>query len=102
MPLGSGDSPALHKDIIRFGSLQCTKNALKNVCDVKEVTPEIVVYRMSQTRILDYLRSKVTRLSAPEVLEISRSTIRDLAKDGLMEDGKESLLQGMDYFMSLT
>ncbi|KAG6885970.1 hypothetical protein C0993_006897 [Termitomyces sp. T159_Od127] len=89
----SDDGPALHKDIIRFGSLQCTKNALKKVCDVKEITPEIVVYRMSQTRILDYLRSKVTRISAPEVLGISRSTIRELAKDGLMEDGKEALLQ---------
>ncbi|KAG6881527.1 hypothetical protein C0992_000891, partial [Termitomyces sp. T32_za158] len=48
---------------------------------------------MSQTRVLDYFRSKVARLSAPEVLEISKSTIRDLAKDGLMEDGKEDLLQ---------
>ncbi|KAG5720048.1 Ribonuclease H2 subunit B [Termitomyces sp. T112] len=92
-PGNPDDVSALDKDIIRFGSLQCTKDTLKNICDVKEVTPEITVFRMSQTRVLDYLRSKATRLSAPEALEVSRSTIRDLAKDGLMEDGKEALLQ---------
>ncbi|KAG5341429.1 hypothetical protein C0989_010539 [Termitomyces sp. Mn162] len=97
-PGNPDDASALDRDIIRFGSLQCTKDTLKNICDVKEVTPEITVFRMSQTRVLDYLRSKATRLSAPEALEVSRSTIRDLAKDGLMEDGKEALLQSTNSF----
>ncbi|KAG6903090.1 hypothetical protein C0995_006277 [Termitomyces sp. Mi166 len=87
------DAPTLDKDILRFGSLQCTTDALKRVCDVKEITPEIVVYRMSQTKILSYLRAKATRLSALEVLEVSKTTTRDLAKDGLMEEGKDALLQ---------
>ncbi|KAG6920293.1 hypothetical protein DXG01_005062 [Tephrocybe rancida] len=89
----SNDAPLLEKDIIGLGSIQCAKDALRNVCDVKEISPEIVVYRLSQPKVLDYLRSKVTRLSAPDALEVSKSTIRALAKDGLMEDGKEALLQ---------
>lgn len=59
-----------------------------------EITPEIVVYRYSPVRVLEYLRVKVVRLSAQEVFEGSRTLIRGLAKDGLMEDGKEDLLEG--------
>ena len=59
-----------------------------------EITEDITVYRYSQERTLKYLRSKVLRLSEPKTLEISRSIIRDLAKDGLMEDGNEELLKG--------
>ncbi|KAG6831699.1 hypothetical protein H0H92_008342 [Tricholoma furcatifolium] len=81
------------KDIIGFGSLSCARDALRNLCDVKEISPEIVVYRFSQPRTLEYLRSKVTRLSSPNALEVSKSITRTLAKDGLMEDGKEALLQ---------
>ncbi|KAG5648607.1 hypothetical protein DXG03_003218 [Asterophora parasitica] len=92
--IGETDDASISaKDIIRFGSLACVEDALKSICDVKEITPEIVVYRMSQPKVLTYLRNKVSRLSAPEALEVSRTTIRNLARDGLMEDGKEVLLQ---------
>jgi ribonuclease H2 subunit B len=53
-----------------------------------------VVYRYSPTKVLEYLRIKVARLARPEVFERSRTLIRGLAKDGLMEDGKEDLLEG--------
>ena len=59
-----------------------------------EITENITVYRYSQERALGYLRSKVLRLSEPKTLEISRSITRNLAKDGLMEDGNEELLKG--------
>ena len=42
---------------------------------------------------MEYLRAKVTRLATAEVFEGSRTLLRNLAKDGLMEDGKENLLQ---------
>lgn len=70
-----------------------TKPSSSSRC-VTEITSEIVVYRISLPRILEYLQAKVVRLATSEVLEISRTTIRGLAKDGLMEDGKETLLQG--------
>ncbi|KAF8070633.1 ribonuclease H2, subunit B [Lyophyllum atratum] len=86
-------SPILCRDILRFGSLAGVKDALKHLCDVKEITPEITVYRLSLPKVLEYLCAKVTRLSALEVLEVSTTAIRGLAKDGLMEDGRETLLQ---------
>lgn len=45
---------------------------------------------------MDYLRAKVARLATPQVFEGSRTLIRGLAKDGLMEDGKENLLEGKE------
>ncbi|EPQ57284.1 hypothetical protein GLOTRDRAFT_115274 [Gloeophyllum trabeum ATCC 11539] len=80
------------RDLETFASLDCAKAAMKNACEVKEITPEIVVYRYSQAHLVEYLRKKVARLSRPEVFESSRTLIRGLAKDGLMDDGKEHLL----------
>lgn len=59
-----------------------------------EITQEITVYRYSAPRLLEYLRAKVARLATAEVFESSRTLIRNLARDGLMEDGKEALLEG--------
>ncbi len=38
------------------------------------------------------MRSKVARLSSSDTLIGSQTVIRNLAKEGLMEDGKEELL----------
>lgn len=47
--------------------------------------------------LVDYLRKKVTRLVAVNEFRESLTVIRLLAKDGLMEDGKEALLDGELY-----
>lgn len=47
--------------------------------------------------IVDYLRKKVTRLVAANDFLESLTVVRLLAKDGLMEDGKEALLKGEPY-----
>jgi hypothetical protein len=98
-------------DVQRLGTLGCIKSALGRMCDVKgssrsfvashsyshynlaEITPEIVVYRYSTPKLVEYLRVKVARLVASGALETSKMVIRSLAKDGLMDDGKEDLLQ---------
>ncbi|KAJ7602260.1 ribonuclease H2, subunit B [Roridomyces roridus] len=80
-------------DVMRFTSLRCCQPALKRICDVKEITEEITVYRFSPEKTVAYLRTKVERLSTPETTELSRTLIRNLAKDGLMEDGREELLK---------
>ncbi|KAJ7200492.1 ribonuclease H2, subunit B [Mycena rebaudengoi] len=79
-------------DVLHFTSMGCCQDALKRVCDVKEITSEIIVYRYSPAKVVEYLRVKITRLSTPEMVEVSRTIVRSLAKDGLMEDGKEDLL----------
>ncbi|KAJ7702974.1 ribonuclease H2, subunit B [Mycena rosella] len=81
------------EDVLQFTSLECCQSALSRVCDVKEITEDITVYRFSPEKVVQYLRVKVQRLSVPETVEVSRTLIRNLAKDGLMEDGKESLLE---------
>lgn len=44
--------------------------------------------------LVDHLRKKITRLVAANDFRESLTVIRLLAKDGLMEDGKETLLEG--------
>ncbi|KAJ7680532.1 ribonuclease H2, subunit B [Mycena polygramma] len=80
-------------DVLQFATLECCRNALKRVCDVKEITEDITVYRFSPEKVVQYLRVKVERLSTAETVEASRTMVRGLARDGLMEDGKEMLLE---------
>ena len=47
--------------------------------------------------LVDYLRMKVCRLAATNCFGESLTVVRLLAKDGLMEDGKEALLEGELY-----
>jgi ribonuclease H2 subunit B len=58
-----------------------------------DITPDLTVYRYSEDKVMEYLQAKVSRLSKHAVAEKSRSIIRGLAKDGLMDDGKEDLLE---------
>jgi hypothetical protein len=44
--------------------------------------------------LVDYLKKKTTRLVAANDFGESLTVVRLLAKDGLMEDGKEALLEG--------
>ena len=46
--------------------------------------------------MMEYLQAKVSRLSKAAVAEKSRTIIRSLAKDGMMDDGKEDLLERRD------
>ncbi|KAF9482144.1 hypothetical protein BDN70DRAFT_829760 [Pholiota conissans] len=80
------------QDILRFCSLACISKSLYSICEVKEISTEIIVYRYSSTKILEYMRSKVTRLSTSLALEASPTMVRSLAKDGLMDDGQDELL----------
>ena len=46
--------------------------------------------------MMEYLQAKVSRLSKAAVAGKSRTIIRNLAKDGMMDDGKEDLLERRD------
>ncbi|KAM5531576.1 hypothetical protein V8D89_014745 [Ganoderma adspersum] len=90
----SGNSEPLLSpdDVQRLSSLRCVQAAMRHVCEYKEITAEVVVYRYSAERVQTYLRTKVARLSQKDVSELSRTLTRGFAKDGLMEDGKEDTL----------
>ena len=47
--------------------------------------------------LVDYLRKKVNRVATVNDFGESLMVVRLLAKDGLMEDGKEALLEGEVY-----
>jgi ribonuclease H2 subunit B len=59
------------------------------------LAPDTAVYRYSKEKAIQYLRKKVDRLVESKALEQSRTIIRTLARDGLMDDGKEDLLKGV-------
>ncbi|KAL6310361.1 ribonuclease H2, subunit B [Sparassis latifolia] len=80
-------------DILHLLSFTCIQGAMKHLCEVKEITADIVVYRYTPAKVQDYLRLKVGRLASPEIFEGSRTLTRNLAKEGLMDDGKEALLE---------
>ncbi|SJK97487.1 related to Sulfate adenylyltransferase [Armillaria ostoyae] len=87
-------------DITSFVEMDCTRRALRHVCEMKgeflrssgQVASDITVYRFSPTKVVDYVRKKVDHMSSFPVIEMSRSITRNLAKDGLLDDGKEKLL----------
>lgn len=98
------------EDVMKFIAFECTKKAMKRICDVKgkpdglrtapfltqnvtEITPEITVFRYSPEKLLQELRKKVAALSVPRITEMSRCLVRSLAKDALMEDKNENLLE---------
>jgi ribonuclease H2 subunit B len=57
-----------------------------------EITSDIHVYRFSIQKLVEYLRVKVERIATPDVFECCKTLIRGLARQGLVEDGKEALL----------
>ncbi|KAJ3896757.1 ribonuclease H2, subunit B [Lentinula edodes] len=85
------------KDVATFASMNCCKDALTRICDSQELPPDIMVYRFSPTKYVEYLKLKVLNLLEANVFEGSRTLVRSLAKDGLMEDGNEKLLEVAQY-----
>ncbi|KAF4567569.1 hypothetical protein EYR40_006570 [Pleurotus pulmonarius] len=81
------------EDLTRFVELECTKRAMSRVCEVKEISEELTVYRYSQVKTIEFLRQKVATVLSSEEFEQNRTIIRGLAKNGLMEDGNEKLLE---------
>ncbi|KAG8972971.1 hypothetical protein FRC05_009387 [Tulasnella sp. 425] len=82
--------PVSSEDILFLGRLDCVVKAMKRLCEVKEITEDITVYRFSQPNLLSELQAKVTRLSDPTAYSTFRSLERGLAKDGLgTETGEE-------------
>ncbi|KAF8558009.1 hypothetical protein OG21DRAFT_1475189 [Imleria badia] len=81
------------EDVMRFAALECTKGAMKRLCDIKEITADITVFRYSSEKLTQELRRKVATLATPRITEMSKCLVRNLAKDALMEDKNEDLLE---------
>ncbi|KAI0374034.1 hypothetical protein BV20DRAFT_1033454 [Pilatotrama ljubarskyi] len=91
-PAAEGAGSVCASDILHLSSLRCIHSAMRRVCEYKDITPEITVFRYSPERVHNYLRAKVSRLTVENICELSRTLVRNLAKDGLLEDGREALL----------
>ena len=89
---GCDEAPLRSKRLNAF-ALSCLVLLTRHL----EITPEISVYRFSKQILVDYLKKKVARLVAANDFCESLTVVRLLAKDGLMEDGKEALLEGGPY-----
>ncbi|KAF5316905.1 hypothetical protein D9611_003880 [Ephemerocybe angulata] len=81
------------KSIARLADLKCIQDGLRRICETKELSPDMAVYRYSKERAIQYLKRKADRMARSKDLDQSKTIIRNLARDGLMEDGKETLLE---------
>lgn len=52
------------------------------------------MYRYSPDVVVENLKEKVMRLNSQPMFEASKTLTRALAKDGLMDDGKDDILEG--------
>ncbi|KIO31282.1 hypothetical protein M407DRAFT_19661, partial [Tulasnella calospora MUT 4182] len=82
-PTEENSERVLAEDILFLGRLGCVVEAMKRICEVKEITEDITVYRFSRPNLLSALQAKVTRISDPTSYVSIRSLARGLAKDGL-------------------
>lgn len=87
------NSSAQAKSIACLADLKCTQTGLRRVCESKDIGGDTIVYRYSKEKAIQYLKRKVDRLCQAQEVENSRTIIRILARDGLMDDGKETLLE---------
>jgi len=78
-------------DLSRFTALDCVRDAVKRMCDYQDLTDELIVYRYSRVKLLQYLSSKVSHLSQSVVFDTYPSLQRQLAKDGLLDLEKKEL-----------
>ncbi|KAL5528499.1 hypothetical protein ACEPAF_7635 [Sanghuangporus sanghuang] len=79
-------------DILELGRLPCMQEGMRKICDTKDIASDLVVFRYSHSKLLEYLIKKANRLGKGPTVPESRTLERELAKDGLMDDGKEELL----------
>ncbi|KAK7687046.1 hypothetical protein QCA50_009546 [Cerrena zonata] len=82
-----------HSDLTALSTLDCVHTALKRICETKDISSEISVFRYSPECVLQYLQGKVAKLSDSKLLESSQTIVRSLAREGLMEENNEALLK---------
>lgn len=69
---------------------------------MKDINDSISVYRFSQEKFISYLMKKVARLRNAEIQDGSRTLIRVLAKNGLLDEGNEQLLECKLYCLVIS
>ena len=100
------------QDIVQLTTLDCVRDALKRICDSKgssvvlrlllgssqsfshkDVTEELTVYRYSHSKLMENISAKVARLSQSNEFAAYPSLQRQLAKDGLLVEGRDDDLR---------
>ncbi|KZV85867.1 hypothetical protein EXIGLDRAFT_741256 [Exidia glandulosa HHB12029] len=73
-------------DVLHLLRFRCIGEALRRVCDYKELNEDMTVYRFSRQKLVNYARAKVDHLASPDVFSKFRVLVRGLAKEGLADD----------------
>jgi ribonuclease H2 subunit B len=110
---GSKTAAIRGDDVMQLATLDCVHDALRRACDSKgdfcalfgcstpyftilqDVTEELSVYRFSYLKLMQSISAKVAHLSQPSVFDAYPSLQRQLAKNGLLDEGKDELRQGV-------
>ncbi|KAH7108056.1 ribonuclease H2, subunit B [Auriculariales sp. MPI-PUGE-AT-0066] len=89
----SPEQPAY--DILSLHKLRCVHDGMRRICEFKEVTEEITVYRFSEDKLLQYARAKVDHLASPAVFDGFRALRSTLARSCLLglDESKADIVQ---------
>ncbi|CAE6483632.1 unnamed protein product [Rhizoctonia solani] len=81
--ISSYSPPDLHKeDVTAFMALDCVQRALRQLCETKDVPPDITVHRPSTERITAFIKRRMERVvSAQQPAEPSSETVSDPAPE---------------------
>ncbi|TDL25895.1 hypothetical protein BD410DRAFT_783874 [Rickenella mellea] len=79
-------------DILQLCQYESVRQLMGNVCECKVISSELICYRFSRPKLLEYLKKKIDRLGRSALVQKSRTLNRELAKDGLLEVTNEALL----------
>ncbi|KIJ49640.1 hypothetical protein M422DRAFT_777566 [Sphaerobolus stellatus SS14] len=81
------------ENVTRLTNLSSVRKAATRLCESKDITDELTVYRFSRLKLVETLSKKALFLSQSKALEVSQSLQRKLAKDQLLDLGQEKLRQ---------
>ncbi|KAG9095488.1 hypothetical protein FS749_010357 [Ceratobasidium sp. UAMH 11750] len=62
------------KDLSRFLRMDCVQHALRQLCDTKDIAPDVTVQRPSNERILAFLKRRVERVVSAQETPTTDST----------------------------
>lgn len=90
----------LAEDMLLFSRLPVVKRTLEKICQRQDIAPDLAAYKLDDTKMLDLLKAKTSRLSAQETFAASPTLSRLLAKEGVGDgEGISVEVQQGEYIM---
>ncbi|KAG8863260.1 hypothetical protein FRB96_008751 [Tulasnella sp. 330] len=80
--------PLVLDEVLRFARSDYVKLAAQRICEFKEISEDLIVFRLCRNKLRDHLRTKVARISDTPIYDSFQTLARGLAKDGLGEEAE--------------